>query len=133
METNFTYLYQNRGNGAHRNIYASKQSLSRYDNIVLHSRVLVTDGWPGWLICLSNAAICGALIRAIVGCALVVIMTASAGLLLFISCLASMFRLTKNAIVAMIVMSVGVVYACVVACCCAGYRPCCDVLGFPPR
>lgn len=77
---------------------------------------------PGWLECIIGSIICGAAIGAVIGCAIV---TMGVGL---IACLATVFGISAGGIAAAIAAGVGVVWGCVVACCCMGYGPCCDLL-----
>ncbi len=97
-----------------------KQHLSEYDRPILHSRVVLVDGGPGWLACVIGSFICGAFIGTVIACALV-------GL---IPCLAAALGVTKKAVLAMILAVGAILWGCVTFCCCLGYSPCCEALGY---
>jgi hypothetical protein len=97
-----------------------KQHLGEYDRPILHSRVVLVDGRPPWLACVIATIFCGGFIAAVIACAFV-------GL---IPCLSALLAVSKKAILAMILIAGTIIAACVTLCCCLGYRPCCEAIGY---
>ncbi|ALL01456.1 hypothetical protein Pyrde_1410 [Pyrodictium delaneyi] len=75
----------------------------------------------GDLSCILYCILCGAALGAVIGCAIV---TAGAGL---IACLAEVFGVSSEAVLAALYSGAGVIFACVECCCCIGYQSCCDL------
>jgi hypothetical protein len=94
--------------------------LKRYDWGILSNKATLND--PGFWTCLRGSLFCGGGVGVVIGCA---VGTMGTGL---VACLAAVFGVSSLGIMAAIASGTGVIWGCIVTCCCSGYDPCCDLL-----
>ena len=82
---------------------------------------LVLDGYPGAYNCFLGCTLCGAMIGAIVACALGPQVLA---------CIATALGVRVSAVLVVIQTFGSLGWGCVTCCCCLGYQPCCSLLGY---